>query len=138
MAEAKQEKAADRPRYWVCIIGPVPDNRIKSNGGDSPPRMAARQAILDSTGCDPLCNSGWCEEEEYERIMAAKYPSTVSEQPTEVPEITNSRGTPEGGLRDSYGDYVHWNPGDPCVILNGGFTAEELEGFAAWIRQHQK
>lgn len=56
-------------KYWVCIIGPVDESKIHS-GNDFPPRMAARDAILKSTGCDPSCWSGWTPTE---RAIETKY-----------------------------------------------------------------
>lgn len=67
-----------KPRYWVCIIGPVPDDKLP-DGADGPPRHAARHASWKMTGVDSECNSGWCDEDEYNRIMAAKYPLLAHE-----------------------------------------------------------
>jgi hypothetical protein len=57
-------------RYWYAVIGPVPADKISSMG-DGPPRMAARQAVLDSTGWDPSCASGWISEEEADAMQKA-------------------------------------------------------------------
>lgn len=65
-------KRVGRPRYWVCIIGPISDDKLP-DGADSPPRMAARQAVVEMTGVDTTCRSGWCDEAEYQRIMDAQY-----------------------------------------------------------------
>lgn len=50
-------------KYWTCIIGPIDDSKIPK-GGDFPPRIAARNAILAMTGVDPPCESGWGETPE--------------------------------------------------------------------------
>ncbi len=65
-------KKPDRPRYWYCLVGPVPDNKIHPFG-DGPPRMAARKAVLESTGLDPSCASGWIEEEEANEIKSIRH-----------------------------------------------------------------
>lgn len=59
-------------RYWVCIIGPVPACDLPA-GADYLPRSAARQRVHEMTGHDPVCSSGWCGEDEYERTMKARY-----------------------------------------------------------------
>jgi hypothetical protein len=60
-------------RYWVCIIGPIERDQLPM-GADLPPRIAARNAVFDMTGDGEVtCNSGWCGEVEYQRIMNAKY-----------------------------------------------------------------
>ena len=60
-------------RYWVCIIGPIEQDQLPM-GADLPPRMAARNAVFDMTGDEEVtCDSGWCGEAEYQRIMDAKY-----------------------------------------------------------------
>ena len=61
-----------RPRYWMCIIGPVPDDQLPF-GADYAPRIAARNAVFKATGIDPDCLSGWIEEAELERIQKAEY-----------------------------------------------------------------
>ena len=53
----------NKPRYWICIIGPVDDDKIP-DGGDSPPRWAARTAQHKMTGVDPICSSGWFDKDE--------------------------------------------------------------------------
>lgn len=68
-------KDPKRPRYWYCIIGPVPDDDI-SSFGDGPPRAAARDAIRRSTGHDPTCSSGWIEEADAEAMQRANLEST--------------------------------------------------------------
>jgi len=52
-----------KQRYWICIIGPVDGDKIP-DGGDSPPRWAARTAQCNMTGVDPTCASGWIDESE--------------------------------------------------------------------------
>jgi len=61
-AKKKQVKLS-KPRYWFCIIGPVPEKDIPF-GGDFAPRQAAKIAIANSTGHNPICASGWCDEGE--------------------------------------------------------------------------
>lgn len=61
------------PRYWVCIIGPIENSKLP-DGSDGPPRIAARRAVLEMTGDDPTCNSGWVYEADYRRIIDARYP----------------------------------------------------------------
>lgn len=62
-----------RPRYWICIIGPVHDNKLP-HGADSPPRRAAIKAVMDMAGTNVFeCWSGWCERDEFERVQKAKY-----------------------------------------------------------------
>ncbi len=51
----------NRPRYWVCIFGPVPDSKVPP-GADSLPRLAARHTARHMTGCDAPCASAWVEE----------------------------------------------------------------------------
>lgn len=75
-----------RPRYWHCLIGPVPDDAIPSCG-DGPPRMVARQSVLDITGHDPCCSSGWIEQDAYDRIQRACYPISVSRN--DKPKVVN-------------------------------------------------
>jgi len=70
----------NRQRYWVCIIGPIPDNKLPI-GADLPMRMAARRAALDTTGVNAVCNSGWEDAHVYERILAAKYAPGCSRVP---------------------------------------------------------
>ncbi len=60
----------DRPRYWFCVIGPVPASDIHPFG-DGPPRAAVREAIHKSTGHWADCGSGWVEESEAEAMRAA-------------------------------------------------------------------
>lgn len=69
----------NKPRYWVCIIGPVSDDKLP-DGADLPPRRAALEAICNMISDGHLnCNSGWHDEDEYNRIMAAKYPGLAHE-----------------------------------------------------------
>ena len=56
-------KSPKRPRYWYCLIGPIPDDRIHCMG-DGPPRAAARNAVLEMTRTGAPCSSGWLEEGE--------------------------------------------------------------------------
>ena len=59
-------------RYWVAIIGPVPDELIPDGGDD--PRLAAKQAVESLTGSHDIpCNTSWVSEEVFQRIMDAKY-----------------------------------------------------------------
>lgn len=77
----KAEKLA--ARYWVCIIGPIEKDQLPP-GADLPPRMAARNAVFDMTGDgEAACNSGWCGEAEYQRIMDAKYRRSAKAQAAE-------------------------------------------------------
>jgi len=61
-----------KKKYWMCAIGPIDEDKIPF-GGDFPPRMAARNAVLDTTGEDPSCSSGWADEAEYKAAYNAKY-----------------------------------------------------------------
>jgi hypothetical protein len=64
--------ASDTPRYWFCVIGPIPDDKLPS-GADLPPRLAARQAVESMTGCEThRCTaSGWIMKEEADMIQDA-------------------------------------------------------------------
>lgn len=70
-AKKKQPKLSN-PRYWFCVIGPVPEKDIPF-GGDFPPRQAAKIAIANSTGHNPMCASGWCSEDEAKAMMDAEH-----------------------------------------------------------------
>jgi hypothetical protein len=72
-------------KYWVCIIGPVPDEKLPP-GADLPPRKAAERAIANMLGYD-YCrevSSGWCDQEEYDRIDRARYPALYDEQGSSI------------------------------------------------------
>ena len=63
------------PRYWVCIIGPVEGNKLPHDA-DFAPRIAARMAVSSFVSDKyTSCNSGWCDEAEYLRIMKARHQS---------------------------------------------------------------
>jgi len=72
MPNIKTKKLIGQPRYWVCIIGPVPSLDLP-DGSDFGPRVAARQQILNITGHDPECISGWFGTEEYKQIIKHQY-----------------------------------------------------------------
>lgn len=65
--------AADTPRYWFCVVGPIPDDKLPY-GADLPPRLAARQAIETLTGCEThRCTvSGWVYEDEAEAMRKSR------------------------------------------------------------------
>ena len=61
-----------RPRYWYCLIGPVPDDQLP-NGADFRPRMAAREEVERLSGNKTFVTaSGWLEQNEYESMLAAR------------------------------------------------------------------
>lgn len=49
-------------------------------------------------------------------------------------EILKSAIKPSGALLDRVA-YMSWEPGDSDVVLDGQFTAEELEAIAFWMRR---
>ena len=56
--------------YWICIIGPVKRSELPNNGADSPPRMAAQDAVIKMIGKQPECWSGWgCSEKTKDKIL---------------------------------------------------------------------
>ncbi|MFA6159395.1 MAG: hypothetical protein WC763_07255 [Candidatus Paceibacterota bacterium] len=59
-----------RPRFWYCIIGPIPDGDVPEMG-DGPPRSAAREAVHKMTGHWSTCSSGWLEQSEAEAAQKA-------------------------------------------------------------------
>jgi len=61
----------DRPRYWVCIAGPVPQSHLPK-GAYGPPRQAAKKAIKKMSGKVPNCWSGWIDQNEFDRIVKAQ------------------------------------------------------------------
>jgi hypothetical protein len=69
-------------KYWVCIIGPVEDEKLPP-GADLPPRKAAKRAVAEMLGysCSEV-SSGWCYQEEYDRIDKARHPALYDEQGT--------------------------------------------------------
>lgn len=76
----------NKPKYWVCIIGPVSSDKLPDDA-DYPLRRAVEKIVNEMTGyTNTLCNSGWCDEDEYQRVMNAKYrPKAV---PVEVPRAS--------------------------------------------------
>lgn len=60
-----------KPRYWYCLIGPVDESKIPE-GGYAAPRMAARNAVFQTTGLDVQCASAWISEEESQRLFEAR------------------------------------------------------------------
>jgi hypothetical protein len=66
-------------RYWLCIVGAVDDTNVPENA-DLKPRLAVRNAIIDLTGEDPKCSSGWIGQDEYMRIQRALYPSLTDKE----------------------------------------------------------
>jgi len=72
MSSKTTSSPAKPPRYWVCIIGPVPDADLPA-GADLPPRLAARRAVALNTGHDPECFSGWHSEATVEDLKKVLY-----------------------------------------------------------------
>lgn len=72
MPKAKKKKSVGlgKQRYWFCIIGPVPEEDIPY-GGDFLPRQAVKIAVANSTGHNPTCSSGWCDEGEAKAMESA-------------------------------------------------------------------
>lgn len=62
----------NRPRYWYCIIGPIPEKDVPEMG-DGPPRSAAREAMHKMTRHWATCSSGWLEESEAEAAQKAMH-----------------------------------------------------------------
>lgn len=67
-----------KPRYWMCIIGPVDGNKLPKSA-DNPPRLAAIKAIEKLTSkkryTDFECWSGWgVTPEEKEAILRVNIP----------------------------------------------------------------
>ena len=59
------------PRYWICVIGPVPADKLPW-GADGPPRAAAQKAVSDMAGRWPdNCWSGWASPAQAEAVRAA-------------------------------------------------------------------
>ncbi len=63
----------DKPRYWFCMIGPVPDESLPL-GADFSPRLAAREKVFSMTGIDSPCTSGWIDEDEYKAHLETQRP----------------------------------------------------------------
>lgn len=59
-----------RPRYWYCILGPIPNDKVDPMG-DGPPRAAVRGAALRMTGVDAQCSSSWVEEGDVDAMRDA-------------------------------------------------------------------
>ena len=60
-----KNKSPNRPRYWHCLIGPIPNNLIHPMG-DGPPRFAAQDAVwkMINGKMNFDTSSGWIEEED--------------------------------------------------------------------------
>lgn len=43
----------------------------------------------------------------------------------------------EDGSLHSTGWYLSWHPTNLTATLDGGFTADQLEAIALWMREHQ-
>ncbi len=57
-------------KYWVCIMGPVEDEKLPSDA-DFYPSIAAQRAVIDMTGEQLSCYSGWdCGEEKFKELLA--------------------------------------------------------------------
>lgn len=49
--------------------------------------------------------------------------------------IGNETISIDGGLYN-LGGYLGWTPGDDEAVLDGHFTADQLEAIAWWMRNH--
>lgn len=107
---------SEEAKYWVCIIGPIKKSKLP-DGADSPPRMAARNAVLEMTGEDTTCNSGWCDEAEYRQIMEAKYRTWKDKKKPRKEAV--AKGTPKlfiGMEETNIGEFVSRCCGSPLSL----------------------
>lgn len=56
------------------------------------------------------------------------------ERATEI--LRERRAISEDGGLYNLGWYLGWNPHRPEAVLDGDFTADELEAIAWWMRNH--
>ena len=56
-------------KYWVCIIGPVGDNKLQP-GSDAPPRNGAIMGVEGMGIKSKNCWSGWgCDEKRFKLLQ---------------------------------------------------------------------
>lgn len=53
-------------------------------------------------------------------------------------EILADISCPNGSLLGLIGGYIDWSSDQDTAILDGHFTADELEAIAIWMRTHGK
>jgi hypothetical protein len=59
-------------RYWMCMIGAVPKDKLPI-GADAILRQPVRNAFNNTFGTDMVCNSGWgIDEETYDMLSYIK------------------------------------------------------------------
>lgn len=75
------------PKYWFCVVGPLPDSAIPW-GADFPPRNAVRSAIEAMTGLSTVActTSAWVNEDEALAIKGARYTLATPPPPTDKGE----------------------------------------------------